>query len=304
MVETDMFENDEFILGNKPKDINIEVSNGPPSYMKTTEALDLNQDLKYGLAGKIWHSAYMLQVFFSNNGIFDPVNPIPNKYYYNNKNSDTDQKNNKIYKILELGAGTGYVGITLAKMLNSSCQIYITDLEPVVPLIQENVDLHYSKDDAINRASVFCERLHWGNQRDAELLLEKIGGGSFDLVVISDCVYFPELFQPLMNTLLQICQDDTTKVVIGYKCRSLEKETGFWDYHFGRYFDYEPVRLMGYEPKADDNNDVNDDDATEYGGLLGEEEQIFVFAGTRKKNGEVKEADDQFTLLTFGNMCL
>lgn len=56
MVETIKTESDEFILGNVPKGLNIEVSNGPPSYMKGTDAIDLNQDLKYGLAGKIWHS--------------------------------------------------------------------------------------------------------------------------------------------------------------------------------------------------------------------------------------------------------
>lgn len=46
----------------------------------------------------------MLQVFFSNNGIFDPINPIPFDYYYNNTNNE-NQKNQKVYKILELGAG-------------------------------------------------------------------------------------------------------------------------------------------------------------------------------------------------------
>lgn len=210
--------------------------------------------------------------------------------------------------------GTGYVGITLAKMLNQNCQIYITDLQPVVSLIEENVQLHYSnnKDDDGKHAKVFCERLHWGNQHDAEQILKK-ADDHFDLIVISDCVYFPELFQPLMDTLLHICKDDTTKVVIGYKCRSLEKETGFWDFHFGRYFDYEPVRFMGYNKsntienvtaaitKNNEDNDGDDDDG-EFGGLLGEEEQIFVFTGTRKMNCEIKEADDRFTLLMFGYM--
>lgn len=211
----------------------------------------------------------------------EPNYVVPREYYYTS--NESDRSDLKPFRILELGAGTGYVGIALAKLLRRPCQVYITDLEQVVPLIQENVELSDIPRDA---AEVIVERLHWGNKGDAERLLK---GGRFDLVVVSDCVYFPELFGMLQSTLLDVC-DMSTRVVIGYKCRSLEKEVGFWQDYFGRYFEYEPVR------RVEKNGELGD--------LLGAEEQLFVFLGRRRpeSNSVVKTADDTFTTLLFCSM--
>ncbi|ORE01146.1 hypothetical protein BCV72DRAFT_217851, partial [Rhizopus microsporus var. microsporus] len=202
----------------------------------------------------------------------------------------TEPAPKETYRILELGAGTGYVGIALAKQLRRPCQVYITDLEQVVPLIQENVNMHYRPTE--NAAEVIVERLHWGNRQDSERLLA-LAGGHFDLVVISDCVYFPELFELLLSTVLDVC-DMSTKVVIGYKCRSLEKEIGFWQDYFGRYFEYEPVRKI----------ETDDEGSKEVGDFLGAEEQLFVFIATKRRENEVKMADDTFTTLLFCSMGL
>lgn len=195
-------------------------------------------------------------------------------------------------RILELGAGTGYVGIALAQQLRRPCQVYITDLEQVVPLIQDNVDLHYDATGMTAPAEIIVDRLHWGNHDDAARLLKQ---GRFDLVVISDCVYFPELFGMLLETLLDVC-DASTKVVIGYKCRSLEKEVGFWQDYFGRYFEYEPVR------KIDEIEDADGTREQQLGDLLGAEDQLYVFIGKRRLTNQVKTADDTFTTLLFCSM--
>ncbi|CAO3598055.1 unnamed protein product [Absidia cylindrospora] len=276
----------DFIIGNMPTGLNVEASKGPPEGIQISNVLSLRQDIdNLGLAGKIWQSAYTLHS--TNSDLKD--------------NGDTKKKP---YTILELGAGTGYCGIAIANMLGSDCQVYITDLEPVIPLIEENVQEHHIQDGA--HAQVFCERLHWGNREDSRRLLDKVGG-QFDLVVISDCVYFPELFELLMDTLLDLCKEDNvdTKLVIGYKCRSLEKETGFWDHHFGRYFDYEPARILvdnncNKDKKDDDGTDNEDDDEdSNIGRPLGYEEQIYVFVGSRRAGNQIKAADDRFALLMF-----
>ncbi|KAI8098806.1 putative methyltransferase-domain-containing protein [Halteromyces radiatus] len=304
----DNVQDKDFILGNKPIGINVEASSGPPSGIKVSNVLSLRQDIaNMGLAGKIWHSAYTLQSYFSHdNGLLlDPPTPIPSMYHYNNsKDTNTNTESQRPFTILELGAGTGYCGIVLANMLGRQCQVYITDLEPVIPLIEENVKAHHIQDG--QHAQVFCERLHWGNQQDAQRVLDKVGG-HFDLVVISDCVYFPELFQPLMDTLLWICSNndddqEQTKVVIGYKCRSLEKETGFWDLHFGRYFDYEPVRILGNLGNNNNKENDNDNQDSNVGQLLGYEEQIYVFVGSRRHSNHIPAADDRFALLMFCSM--
>lgn len=232
----------------------------------------------------------MLQAYFSfddSRARMDPKNPIPPCYYLN---SDVDHANapKKRYRILELGAGTGYVGIWLANKLRKPCEVHITDLEQVLPLIRDNVRTHY--ENKPDQADIYIEPLHWGNKEHGRALLQE---GEFDLVVISDCVYFPELFPLLIETLVQICSPKT-QVVIGYKCRSLEKEAGFWQDYFGRYFDYTPVRKLDIKAGSDSESEI--------GSLLGEEEQIFVFTGQRKKNGEVTAADDTFTTLLFCSM--
>ncbi len=135
----------------------------------------------------------------------EPNYVVPEEYYYTSSKDTVETP----FRILELGAGTGYVGIALAKLLRKPCQVYITDLEQVVPLIEENVKLSNIPED---RAQVIVERLHWGNELDAKKLLSQ---GRFDLVVVSDCVYFPELFDMLLSTLLDVC-DMSTRVVIGY----------------------------------------------------------------------------------------
>lgn len=234
--------------------------------------------------------------------MLEPNYVVPKSYYLYNK-EEQEEEPLKPFRILELGAGTGYVGIALAKLLKRPCQVYITDLEQVVPLIQENVDTHYSQEKQYkSRAEIIVDRLHWGNKQDATRLLES---GTFDLVVVSDCVYFPELFGMLLDTLLDVCTM-STRIVIGYKCRSLEKEVGFWQDYFGRYFDYEPVRklervveIVKDEATGKEEKEV---ETLELGDLLGAEEQLYVFIGRKRPKNEIKIADDTFTTLLFCSM--
>lgn len=66
-------------------------------------------------------------------------------------------------------------------------------------------------------------------------------------------VYFPELFAPLLRTLLQLSSspfcflpstpdisEHELVIIISYKIRSLSKETAFWS-AFGLWFKFEPV---------------------------------------------------------------
>ncbi|CAO3632581.1 unnamed protein product [Mucor fragilis] len=295
----------DFEIGNLPEGLNVTASEGAPGYLKTS-SLELKQDIgQFGLAGKIWQSAYTLQALFSpdTRSMIEPGNPIPEAYYKDNtttvdasSSDDSSDHTIKPFRILELGAGTGYVGIALAQQLRRPVQLYITDLEQVVPLIQENVNLHYTNNDD-NAAEIIVDRLHWGNHQDAKKLVDQ---GRFDLVIVSDCVYFPELFGMLLDTLLDVC-DASTQVVIGYKCRSLEKEVGFWQDYFGRYFEYEPVRKLEFSREKDESSG-NMVEKQEIGDFLGAEDQLFVFIGRKRTGNQVKTADDTFTTLLFCSM--
>ncbi|KAG0800290.1 hypothetical protein G6F22_002380 [Rhizopus arrhizus] len=152
----------DFEIGNLPEGLNVAPSSGAPKHLNTV-SLDLKQDVnQFGLAGKIWQSAYTLQALFSpdTRSTLEPSHPIPEAYYL----SSTEPIPQKPYRILELGAGTGYVGISLANHLRAPAEVTITDLEQVVPLIQENVNLHYHQTP--DSAKIIVDRLHWGNQED------------------------------------------------------------------------------------------------------------------------------------------
>lgn len=222
-------------------------------------------------------SAYQLHAFFSRHKPCAPDSPIPAAYY----RDSAEAAPTRPYRILELGAGTGYVGIGLANRLRKPCEVIITDLEQVLPLIRDNVQTHHTTDTPVR-----VQRLHWGNVND-------IPEEPIDLVVMSDCVFFPELFGLLTETLRHVCSE-TTQLVIGYKCRSLEKEMGFWQDYLGRYFIYEPVYCLG---KDEHDNLV-------LGGLLGEEEDSYVFIGHRRPEEDIRAADDTFTMLMFNRMFL
>ncbi|CDH57876.1 hypothetical protein RO3G_06050 [Lichtheimia corymbifera JMRC:FSU:9682] len=289
----------DFSIGNLPEGLNVSATTAPPTGLGDLDHLSLKQDVdQFGLAGKIWQSAYMLQSYFSPTWRKStiPAPPIPTEYCLDNNDTDGTIPT-KPFRIVELGAGTGYVGIWLAKMLRQPTEIYITDLEQVLPLIRDNVATHYQPDNADTSTTVHVQRLHWGNKEDINALL---ADGPIDLVIVSDCVYFPELFELLTTTLQDIC-NPTTKVVIGYKCRSLEKEAGFWQDYFGRFFDYEPVWKLIPDTDEEEQQGHNEKKLVQ-GGMLGEEEQVYIFVGSKRPAGQIKAADDTFTTLLFCNI--
>ncbi|XWS33764.1 hypothetical protein CRYUN_Cryun22dG0111500 [Craigia yunnanensis] len=96
-------------------------------------------------------------------------------------------------QILELGSGTGLVGIAAAVTLGAN--VTVTDLPHVIPNLQFNVnanaDVVAQKGGTVNVAP-----LRWGEDDDMEVI-----GREFDLVLASDVVHHDHLFEPLIQTL-------------------------------------------------------------------------------------------------------
>lgn len=96
-------------------------------------------------------------------------------------------------KILELGSGTGIVGIVAAATLG--CNVTITDLPHVVPNLRFNAEANAgvvgSSGGAVNVAA-----LRWGQGDDVEEI-----GREYDVIVASDVVYHDHLYEPLLETL-------------------------------------------------------------------------------------------------------
>eukprot|EP00741_Cyanophora_paradoxa_P000903 tig00000448_g871.t1 len=108
-------------------------------------------------------------------------------------------------RVLELGAGTGLAGI--AAVLCGASEAVITDLEPVVPLIEENIALNGIP---ANRARALA--LPWGGP------VEHVGG-PVDLVIAADVVYLESTFELLLDTLGRLLATPATHLTLVYQKR-------------------------------------------------------------------------------------
>ncbi|KAF8970264.1 hypothetical protein BGZ46_010538 [Entomortierella lignicola] len=302
-------------MSNYPTNLNIFQSFGPPAGVLpvirenegTAYSLSIDQvtqDIStYGLAGKIWDSSYTIDAFLrlpSDKFTFTPPCPIPQEYFLSSDTSAITENVAPI-KIVEIGAGTGYAGIALARRLRHNCTLVLTDLEEVVPLLEKNVQnnlpqntthINNNTDQNSPCSNVHVAPLAWGNSSHAESILSK---GRVDYIVASDLVYFPELYPALLQTLREISNLDTT-IIFGYKERTLEKESPFWE-QFGRYFEMEAVRIEQKKSSSSEQQDDSEDDDN-FSRIFGYEEGMYVFVAKKRQDKDIlKGVDDTLATL-------
>lgn len=101
--------------------------------------------------------------------------------------------------VLELGAGAGLPGLTAA--LLGACRVVLTDIEPLLPGLINNVEANGLGD------RVEVRQLVWGSDESPGQ-----GGESdheFDLVLMSDVFFDPEEMAALAKTLKKMCRKGT-----------------------------------------------------------------------------------------------
>ncbi|KAH0587201.1 hypothetical protein J132_11186 [Termitomyces sp. J132] len=119
--------------------------------------------------------------------------------------------------ILELGSGTGLVGLVAAKLQlqrtkpTSTASVWITDQAPLLGIMHRNVQLN-----DLNSTVVVAE-LNWGTPLPPSLPTP-------DLILAADCVYFEPAFPLLVQTLCDLVDAGTgdakeTEVLFCYKRR-------------------------------------------------------------------------------------
>ncbi|XP_008783498.2 protein N-lysine methyltransferase METTL21A [Phoenix dactylifera] len=97
-------------------------------------------------------------------------------------------------RILELGCGTGLVGIAAAAILGA--HVTLTDLPHVLPNVRFNADSN-APALAPRGGSLDVRPLSWGDRHAGGSL----DGSVFDVVMASDVVYHEHLLDPLVQTL-------------------------------------------------------------------------------------------------------
>ncbi|KAF7658390.1 hypothetical protein LDENG_00013820 [Lucifuga dentata] len=114
---------------------------------------------------------------------------------------------------IELGAGTGLVGIVAALL---GAKVTITDREPALDFLSANVKANVPPE---RLGSVFVSELTWGKD------LDRFPAGGFDLVLGADIVYLEETFVLLLQTMEHLCSDATV-LLLACKIR-YERDTNF-----------------------------------------------------------------------------
>ncbi|KAJ3326145.1 hypothetical protein HDV06_000021 [Boothiomyces sp. JEL0866] len=159
-------------------------------FENTRVQFDPNGNLRAGVGATVWDSSYVLIKYLESQFKKGLI-----KDYLN---------------IIELGAGTGLVGIALAAQLPNST-ITITDKQSVVPLLKFNAELS-------KLSNIKVELLDW---KDPPLLQQ------YDMVIMSDVHFWPSLYTPLVNTIDLLSGNDTL-VVFSHECRNFDVEQKFY----------------------------------------------------------------------------
>ncbi|XP_010465306.2 PREDICTED: protein N-lysine methyltransferase METTL21A-like isoform X2 [Camelina sativa] len=122
--------------------------------------------------------------------------------------------------ILELGSGTGVVGIAAAVTL--SANVTVTDLPHVLDNLNFNAEANA---EVVARfgGEVHVEPLRWGEADDVEVL-----GRNVDLILASDVVYHDHLYEPLLETLRLMQLEGKKLIFLMAHLRRWKKESVFF----------------------------------------------------------------------------
>ncbi|XP_059183618.1 protein N-lysine methyltransferase METTL21A [Centropristis striata] len=116
-------------------------------------------------------------------------------------------------EVIELGAGTGLVGIVAALL---GAKVTITDREPALDFLSANVQSNLPPD---SHQAVQVSELTWGQG------LDRYPAGGFEVVLGADIVYLEDTFVPLLQTLDHLCSDSSV-VLLACKIR-YKRDTDF-----------------------------------------------------------------------------
>ncbi|KAI9575006.1 putative methyltransferase-domain-containing protein [Boletus coccyginus] len=109
--------------------------------------------------------------------------------------------------ILELGSGTGLVGLVAGRL---GGRVWITDQAPLLDIMHANVQLNQLE------SSVVVSELNWGETLPP-------GIPRPDLILAADCVYFEPTFPLLVKTLSELATERTELLFCYKKRRKADK---------------------------------------------------------------------------------
>ncbi|KAK3813065.1 MAG: putative methyltransferase-domain-containing protein [Benniella sp.] len=245
------------------------------------DALDIDEDpsglLRGGVGSTIWDAGIVLAKY------------LERSLAATLAGSDTPTLN-----ILELGSGTGVVGLAAARMLSAMKRrgkVVLTDKENVVPLLQRNADRNKSEgidietrvldweivsgikaidttnpsnEGAAAAAAAAAQPESTAPKTTSDASSSSIDSSTaadhqelidteWDLVILSDCIWIPALYPPLIGTINSIIKTEKTKFLIAFEKRNFSEEMEFFAM-LGKTF-----RFRDIKPEEQDANYQSED---------------------------------------------
>lgn len=135
---------------------------------------------------------------------------------------------------LELGSGTGLLGIALSPLFRTYT---VTDIAPLLPLVQKNIVLNVGREGAqpaSKGTNLSVEELDWatlsslppGRLRKRYCPIPSVDtnstsgtDGIWDVVLLVDCIYHPSLLPPLVETIEAVSTPQRTWVFVVVELR-------------------------------------------------------------------------------------
>ncbi|KAI8511752.1 methyltransferase [Branchiostoma belcheri] len=123
-------------------------------------------------------------------------------------------------KVIELGAGTGLVGIALSFL---GADVTLTDLPDIISYTEENVLLNtVDNDTPLCKYTPQVRPLTWG----LDLAAYPRNNPRYDYVIGMECVYIEPVFDDLIATIKHLSTENTV-ILIGYHVRIKKREEKF-----------------------------------------------------------------------------
>lgn len=194
-----------------------------------SKPLKLHEDLTGGCGGQLWPAGVVLAKYL----LRKPRATFHGLSMFVCFQEALDNAKKELIKCrsLELGAGSGLVGLALAKADYQTSNIYITDQDPMLALMQRNIALN----NLVGRVSASV--LNWGEAIPSDIPRRP------DIVLAADCVYFEPAFPLLQQTLKELIGEDT----VCYFCFKKRRRA---DLHFMK-----EVRKMFDVTEVEDDRD-------------------------------------------------
>ncbi|KAG0030434.1 Methyltransferase-like protein 21D [Podila clonocystis] len=225
----------------------------------TIEPLEIYEDptgtLRGGVGSTIWDAAIVLSKYLEKS-----------KLYAANKG--------KSIKVLELGSGTGIVGLAMARLMSAKGiqgKVVLTDKESVIPLLQKNAEKNVSKGVEVVAQVLDWEVISGIKAIDAKESTEEIAEAKdigsaiateestpfvnldWDLVILSDCIWVSGLYASLVGTIETLVTLPATQLLIAFEKRNFSEEMEFFA-KLGKTY-----RFRDIKPEEQDDNWQSED---------------------------------------------